>query len=89
MDLTVNWIAVVIAAVGGMVVGMVWYSTLAKPWMAAAGLTEDDQLELVARVSKTGQATPQSGDWLGSIGPIASEQFTDQTLHIEINQRLP
>ena len=42
MDLTVNWIAVVIAAVGGMVVGMVWYSTLAKPWMAAAGLTEDD-----------------------------------------------
>ena len=38
----VNWLAVVLATVASMALGMAWYMGLAKPWMAAAGLTEDD-----------------------------------------------
>lgn len=37
-----NWIAVIAAAVVGMITGAVWYGVFAKPWMAAAGLTEAD-----------------------------------------------
>ncbi len=37
----VNWIAVLIAAVAGYAIGAVWYMTLAKSWMSAANLTEE------------------------------------------------
>ena len=37
----VNWIAVFVAAFAGYAIGAIWYMTLAKPWMAAAGLTEE------------------------------------------------
>jgi hypothetical protein len=38
---TVNYIAVILAAIAGFIVGAVWYSVLfAKPWMAATGVTE-------------------------------------------------
>ena len=36
----INWIAVVLSAIAGYAIGAVYYMTLAKPWMAAAGLTE-------------------------------------------------
>ncbi len=37
-----NWLAVLTAAVAGFATGAVWYGVFAKPWMAAAGLTDDD-----------------------------------------------
>lgn len=39
--LEVDWIAVLIAAAAGYAIGAAWYMTLSKPWMAAAGLTEE------------------------------------------------
>ena len=44
MDLfSVNWIAVVAAAVMGFVVGGIWYGPImGKKWMGAVGLTEAD-----------------------------------------------
>ena len=43
MDLfAVNWIAVVVAAVMGFVVGGIWYGPImGQRWMGAVGLTED------------------------------------------------
>jgi hypothetical protein len=38
----VNFLSVIIAAIASMALGAVWYGALAKPWMAAAGLTMDD-----------------------------------------------
>lgn len=35
-------LAVLLAAAAGFAVGAVWYMTLAKPWMAAVGKTEDE-----------------------------------------------
>jgi hypothetical protein len=35
-------IAVIVAALAGFAMGAVWYMALAKPWMAAAGLTADE-----------------------------------------------
>ena len=39
---TVNWLAVVAAAAAAFVLGGLWYSALfAKPWQAAAGLSDE------------------------------------------------
>jgi hypothetical protein len=38
----VNYVAVIIAALAGFGLGMVWYMILSKPWMAAVGKTETD-----------------------------------------------
>jgi hypothetical protein len=40
--LAVNWLAVILATVASMALGFGWYMALAKPWMAAAGLTKAD-----------------------------------------------
>ena len=37
-----NWLAVLAAAVAGFATGAVWYGVFARPWMAAAGLTDED-----------------------------------------------
>ncbi|MCV6575723.1 MAG: DUF1761 domain-containing protein [Cohaesibacter sp.] len=37
----VNWLAAIIAALVGYGLGAVWYMSLAKPWMAAANLTQE------------------------------------------------
>ena len=43
MDLgSLNWWAVLVAIVFNQVLGAAWYSTLAKPWMAEVGLTDED-----------------------------------------------
>lgn len=40
--LSVNWIAVVVAALAGFVVGGIWYGPMmGKKWMGAVGLTEE------------------------------------------------
>jgi len=38
----VNFLALIVATIASMAMGAAWYGTLAKPWMAAAGLTEAD-----------------------------------------------
>ena len=38
----INYLAVLVAAIGSFVFGAVWYSTLSKPWMAAARVTKED-----------------------------------------------
>lgn len=44
MDLMsqINWLAVLAAAIAGFATGAVWYGVFAKPWMAAAGLSQED-----------------------------------------------
>ena len=37
-----NWIAVIIATLASMALGMAWYMALAKQWMAALGRTEEE-----------------------------------------------
>jgi hypothetical protein len=37
----INYLAVLIAAVAGWLAGAAWYMLLAKPWMAATGMTKD------------------------------------------------
>lgn len=45
MELSVNWLAVLLAALSSFVIGGLWYSLLfAKPWQRAAGVT-DEQLK--------------------------------------------
>ena len=45
MELSINWIAVAVAAVTSFVIGGLWYSLLfAKPWQKASGVT-DEQLK--------------------------------------------
>ncbi len=38
----INYIAIPVAAVASFAFGAVWYMTLAKPWMAATGRTEEE-----------------------------------------------
>jgi hypothetical protein len=41
----INYLAVLIAAVAGWLAGAAWYMLLAKPWMAATGMTKDQMEE--------------------------------------------
>ncbi|MEM1316835.1 MAG: DUF1761 domain-containing protein [Pseudomonadota bacterium] len=38
---SIPWIGVICATIATMVVGAAWYGGLAKPWMAASGVTEE------------------------------------------------
>jgi hypothetical protein len=38
----INFLAVLVAAIAGWIVGAVWYSALAKSWMAALGKTKEE-----------------------------------------------
>ncbi len=40
----VNWLAVLLAAVGSMVLGMGWYTSLGKQWMNALGKTREEMM---------------------------------------------
>ncbi len=45
MDVSINWLAVLLAAVSTFVIGGLWYSLLfARPWQRLAGVT-DEQLK--------------------------------------------
>jgi len=41
----INYLAILIAAVASWLVGPVWYMALAKPWMAAIGMTPEQMHE--------------------------------------------
>lgn len=49
-------------------------------------LSNFDKVVVMARVSKSGNATPQSGDLEGSIGPVAN---TSRSVNIRIDHALP
>ena len=49
----INWLAVIIAAVAGWLVGAVWYSVLSKQWLAAQGKTTE-----TAKQEAGGQSLP-------------------------------
>jgi hypothetical protein len=51
MQIPVNYVAVVIAALAGFGLGAVWYMVLSKPWVRAVGKTEED-------LKKRGSAVP-------------------------------
>ncbi len=46
----VNYVAVIIAALAGFGLGMVWYMVLSKPWMEAVGKTEADRPQAPAQM---------------------------------------
>lgn len=46
----VNYVAVIIAALAGFGLGMVWYMVLSKPWMQAVGKTEADRPQAPAQM---------------------------------------
>ncbi len=64
--------------------------TLDESMAMAPGMsiTSFPELELVARLSRSGSATPQSGDWLGTLGPIKLAELPAD-LHLEIAAQLP
>lgn len=43
MNIEVNWVAILVAAIASMAIGFVWYSpmVLGKPWMKLKGYTEE------------------------------------------------
>lgn len=51
-------------------------------------ITSAAQLELVARISKSGNAVPQSGDWSGSYGPIILGEV-DKAVDVVIAEQMP
>ena len=51
----INYIAILVAAAAGWAAGAVWYMALAKPWMAAVGLTNE---EIEASRQRPGASLP-------------------------------
>ena len=52
----INYLAVILAAIAGMMAGAAWYSALAKPWIKALGLTQEPKqnpkIYIVALISQ-------------------------------------
>ncbi|MBU3069980.1 c-type cytochrome biogenesis protein CcmI [Aestuariicella sp. G3-2] len=46
------------------------------------------KLEVVARISKTGEPVPQSGDWQGSYGPVVLAELNGP-LTLSVDQQIP
>jgi hypothetical protein len=53
-----NYLAIVIAAVAGWLVGALWYGVLAKPWIAALGLTMEEFKARQAALKSSAKALP-------------------------------
>lgn len=64
--------------------------TLDESMAMAPGMTIKSfpELELVARISKTGSPTAQSGDWQGTFGPVKLEAL-EGAQQIVISEQLP
>lgn len=64
--------------------------TLNESMAMAPGMTIKSfpELELVARISRTGSPTAQSGDWQGSIGPVKLDAL-EGVQQILISEQLP
>jgi Protein of unknown function (DUF1761) len=53
-----NYLAVLIAAIAGWLVGALWYGVLAKPWIAALGLTMEEFKARRAALKSSAKALP-------------------------------
>lgn len=64
--------------------------TLDESMAMAPGMTIKSfpELELVARISKTGSPTAQTGDWQGSVGPVKLDAL-EGVQQIVISEQLP
>ncbi len=64
--------------------------TLDSTMAMAAGMdiTSVAQLELVARISRSGNAVPQSGDWSGSFGPVILGELNG-AIELTISEQTP
>ncbi len=51
-------------------------------------ITSASQLEVIARISKTGDPSPQSGDWMASYGPVILTEAR-QKVSLEISELVP
>jgi len=51
-------------------------------------ITTSPQLEVLARLSKSGQAVPQSGDWQISFGPVSLDE-QKSPIKLQISEQLP
>ncbi len=58
------------------------------PGMSGMAMSQFPELELVARVSRTGTATAQPGDWQASIGPV-SQGETEEVYQLVIASQIP
>ena len=47
--MTINYFAIVSAAVASFIFGSVWYMALSKPWMAAIGFRPEDMLDAAGK----------------------------------------
>ena len=56
--LTVNWLAIVVAAMAAWIFGGVYYTALSKPWLAAQGKTLEQCKQEQAGKSGLAKATP-------------------------------
>lgn len=57
MEISINYIAVVVAGLSSMVVGSLWFGPLGKQWIAAQGWTEAQVAEGMAKMKKEGWKT--------------------------------
>jgi cytochrome c-type biogenesis protein CcmH len=55
--------------------------------MPAMKLSNFEQVDIGARISKSGNAMPESGDLQGIVSPVATQ--TDETIQITINSSVP
>ena len=81
----INYLAVLVAAIAGWLVGAVWYGVLGKQWMAALGWTEADMTGpdgkrrmpmgpmIVAFIAQLIMALMLSG-LMGHLGPLNIER---------------
>ena len=55
----INYVAVLVAAVAGWIIGAVWYGVLGKSWVAALGMTmEEFKAQQAAKVGKPSGQLP-------------------------------
>ena len=75
----INFLAVLVAAVAGWLVGAVWYGVLGRQWMAALGRTEDTRRSIpvtpmiIAFIALIVMATMLAG-LIGHLGPVNAER---------------
>jgi hypothetical protein len=72
----INFLAVLVAAVAGWLVGAVWYGVLGRQWMAALGRSEDARRSIpmiIAFIAQIIMATMLAG-LIGHLGPLNVER---------------
>jgi len=55
--------------------------------MPAMKLSNFEQVDIGARISKSGNAMPESGDLQGIVSPIATQ--SSETIQVTINSNVP